>query len=128
METILNLLFHLWEKRGLDGNTFFRMDYLKSASSIPTKFQLRSLIIAATYQDGGFGIITGWQGLVLLIANVSSKQYFHIPEFYKVIQSHFYVSKSPKVQSKLFPKTVRWFSYENLKNLKLCFLGNQNNG
>ena len=40
-------------------------------------------------------------------ANVSSKQFFHITKFYKLIQLHFYVSKSPKVQVKLLPKTVR---------------------
>ena len=33
-------------------------------------------------------------------ANVSSKQFFHIPRFYKMIQLHFYVSKSRKVQLK----------------------------
>ena len=40
---------------------FFRMNYLKNISSIPTKILLRSLNIAATYQDVDFGIITGWQ-------------------------------------------------------------------
>ena len=49
-------------------------------------------------------------------ANVSSKQFFHMPKFYKMIQLHFYVSKSPKVQLKLFPKTFRRFSHESFKN------------
>ena len=55
------LSFHRREERGLYGNTFFRMKYLKSISNIPTKFLLRNLIIAATYQDMDFAIITGWQ-------------------------------------------------------------------
>ena len=57
----------------------------------------------------------------IFIVNVFGKHFFHIPKFYKMMQPHFYASKSPKVQLKLFPKIVRWFSGGSFKNQVMFF-------